>query len=72
MLRILYLDTTFMLPRRSIREGRVGQKCLTLLFFVNIGTGGIMSEKIVGVLCVVGSAVVILWIIGLVISEVCK
>ena len=52
--------------------GRVGQKCLTLLFFVNIGMGGIMSEKIVGVLCVVGSAVVILWIIGLVISEVCK
>jgi hypothetical protein len=40
--------------------------------FVNIGMGGIMSEKIVGVLCVIGSAVVILWIIGLVISEVCK
>jgi len=52
--------------------GREGQKCLSLLFFVNIGMGGIMSEKIVGGLCVVGSAVVILRIIGLVISEVCK
>ena len=52
--------------------GRVGQKCLTLLFFVNIGTGGIMSEKIVGVLCVVATAVVVFWIVASVMSEVCK
>jgi hypothetical protein len=40
--------------------------------FVNIGMGGIMSEKIVGGLCVVATAVVVFWIVASVISEVCK
>ena len=40
--------------------------------FVNIGMGGIMSEKLVGGLCVVATAVVVFWIVASVISEVCK
>jgi len=40
--------------------------------FVNIGMGGIMSEKIIGVLCVVATTAVVFWIVASVMSEVCK
>jgi len=53
MLRILYLDTTFMLPRRSIREGRVGQKCLTLFILLMIIKKGLrMTDTIIGVISI--------------------
>ena len=53
MLRILYLDTTFMLPRRSIREGRVGQKCLTLfILLMIIKKGLLMTDTIIGVISI--------------------
>jgi len=65
----MYSELTTLLRSQG---GKGRAEMLFPFIFVNIGMGGIMSEKIVGVLCVVGSAVVILWIIGLVISEVCK
>jgi len=65
----MYSELTALLRSQG---GKGRAEMLFPFIFVNIGMGGIMSEKIVGVLCVVGSAVVILWIIGLVISEVCK
>ena len=53
MLRILYLDTTFMLPRRSIREGRVGQKCLTLFILLMIIKKGLrMTDTIIGIISI--------------------
>ncbi len=65
----MYSELTTLLRSQG---GKGRAEMLFPFIFVNIGMGGIMSEKIVGVLCVIGSAVVILWIIGLVISEVCK
>ncbi len=65
----MYSELTALLRSQG---GKGRAEMLFPFIFVNIGMGGIMSEKIVGVLCVIGSAVVILWIIGLVISEVCK
>ena len=65
----MYSELTTLLRSQG---GKGRAEMLFPFYFVNIGMGGIMSEKIVGGLCVVATAVVVFWIVASVISEVCK
>jgi hypothetical protein len=65
----MYSELTALLRSQG---GKGRAEMLFPFIFVNIGMGGIMSEKIIGVLCVVATTAVVFWIVASVMSEVCK